>query len=158
MTAGIRRAGLLLFGILAVVVVVWNLVPQTAVAPSADQSPAPFTSHVAAPTSGSGAGQPVASVPEQGAMREYSVALDELQGVPPDATPGTNLELWVTWDKPSGGAPRLHKLIAHAALARIVPPSTPVGPTAAVLSIPIRRVPDLMYADAYGKLSVTILP
>ncbi|HEY7875364.1 MAG TPA: hypothetical protein VIG64_09605 [Actinomycetota bacterium] len=155
MTPSIRRAALVLFGVLAVAVVVWNLVPQ--VPAGSSHAPAPtYTSPP--PAAATVAGNPVPSQPAQSALREYAIEVEELQGLPPDVVPGTRLELWVTWERAAGGAPKLQKLMANASLARVVPSLTPQGPTTAILGIPVHRMPDLLYADGYGRLSVTVVP
>jgi hypothetical protein len=154
MTASMRRAGLLLFAVVAIGIVAWNLVP----APSSnDRAPATMSSPgsvgvVAVP---SRAAQEPAQV---AGAREYALALDELQGFPPDLAPGAAIELWVRWDRPSGAAPKLQRLIPRADFVRLVAPVTPGGPTAVVVRVPLRRVPDLLWADGYGSLSATVLP
>jgi hypothetical protein len=92
-------------------------------------------------------------------LRSYAVALPELQGLSPDTKPGAAIELWVTWDTHAGAKkPRLEPLIDRAVLERIVPPLTPGAPDTALLEVPARDIPELLYADRYGLLSATVLP
>ena len=86
--------------------------------------------------------------------RSYAIGLHELAGFPPDAAPGTRLELWVTWEPPATRGPRLQKLIGDVVLERTIPGSVPEAPVTILLSVPADRVGDLIYADGYGKLSV----
>lgn len=94
---------------------------------------------------------------EQG-RRAYAVALPELKGLPPEAIPGTRLELWVAWDPPVTKQPRVQKLIEDVILAEMIPPVVPEAPATAVLSVPTKTLPDLLYGDRYGALSATIVP
>jgi hypothetical protein len=98
------------------------------------------------------------SAAERSDLRSYAVALPELQGLSPDAKPGSAVELWVTWDTPGGRKPRLEPLIERAVLERIVPPLTPGAPDTALLKVPSTDIPDLLFADRYGLLSATVVP
>lgn len=151
MIATARRAGLMLFGVVAVAVVVWNLVPQAGPTAPAQPLASAIPSEIPAPTSAAEA------LATNARTREYAIALDELQGFPADALPGTHLELWVTWDRPSQRAPKLQRLISEAVLVRVIPPITAGGPTAVVVRVPIKRMPDLLWADGYGALSVGVV-
>lgn len=88
--------------------------------------------------------------------RSYAIGLQDLPGLPPDAVPGTRLELWVTWEPPVTREPRLQKLIADVVLERTIPGSVPEAPVTVLLSIPADRSGDLIYADGYGRLSVVL--
>ncbi len=92
--------------------------------------------------------------PEQ---RVYALSLSELSGLPPDAPPGTPLQLWVAWDPPITRGPKIQILVPRATLERIVPGITPEAPATALLAVPLRTVTDLLYGDRYGALSVTLL-
>ena len=115
-----------------------SLVPS----PSASASPA-------------GAAVDIAPVSD-GARRSYAVGLQDLAGFPPDAAPGARLELWVTWEPPITREPRLQKLAGDVVLERTIPGAVPEAPVSVLLSVPADRVGDLIYADAYGKLSVAL--
>ena len=155
MTSSLRRAALLLFGVVAVGVVVWNLTPAPAddPSPSSLDAPSAYASGPSWPPSLPSGGRTSAS----NGTRDYAIALEELQGFPPDLPPGSVVELWVGWDRPSGAAPKLQRLIPRAELVRVVPPVTPGGPTAVVVRVPLNRMPDLLWADGYGSLSVAVL-
>ncbi len=88
--------------------------------------------------------------------RSYAVALEELEGLPPDAAPGTELDLWVMWEPPITGTPKVQLLVEDVVLEKIVPAITPNGPDAAVLLLPHKKTRDLLYGDQYGALSVTL--
>lgn len=156
MTPTLRRAGLLAFALVAVAVIAWNLIPSPG---SVAQPSGPELGYGLPPP----AQPPVPSAPPPVAAttietRDYAIALGELQGLPPDAAPGTRLELWVTWDRPVTDAPKLQRVLAEAALVRVVPSVTPDGPAAAVIRVPTERMPKLLYADGYGLLSAAVLP
>lgn len=153
-----RRAGLLAFALIACAVVAWNLVPQSP-APSAPSYPQPNL-YSPQPAEASPSVAAIAASPPiepVGATREYAIALPELQGLPPDAAPGTRLELWVTWNPPVTRRPKLQRLLADATLVRFAPAVTHDGPGSVILQVPVRRMSDLLYADEYGALSATVL-
>jgi hypothetical protein len=89
-------------------------------------------------------------------MRGYALPVAELSGLPADAPPGTELELWVTWDPPVTEGPRLQRLIPRVVLEKIAPALTSDGPDAAILFVPQKKLPDLVYADRYGAISVAM--
>lgn len=98
---------------------------------------------------------PVADAAPAG-RRSYAIGLQDLDGLPPDAAPGQALELWVTWEPPVTRGPRLQKLIGDVLLERIIPGAVPEAPVTVLLSVPAGRVGDLIYADGFGRLSVTL--
>ncbi len=110
----------------------------------------PVPAAAAAPTA-----SPVARVADMD-RRTYAVSVVELAGLPPDAAPGTRLHLWVMWRPPLVRKPRLQPLIADVILEKVVPPVTPEGSHVALLSVPGREAPDLLWADQFGELSVTL--
>jgi hypothetical protein len=152
MTATLRRGALLLFAVVAIGVVVWNVVPP----------PSRTSKNLAPPTASLSYSPPATADanslqgPRATDEREYAIALEELQGLPPDLPPGTPVELWVGWERPSA-APKLQRLIPRAELVRVIPPLTPSGPTAVVFRVPVNRIPDLLWGDGYGSLSVVVL-
>ncbi|HEV2754600.1 MAG TPA: hypothetical protein VG318_02335 [Actinomycetota bacterium] len=110
-----------------------------------------------APSPSAIASAPVdAAVPPAPARRSYAVGLHDLQGLPPDAAPGTTFELWVTWEPPVTEEPRLDRLIGDAVLERVVPGTVPEAPVTVLLSVPAERTGDLIYADTFGRLSVVL--
>lgn len=92
------------------------------------------------------------------ATRTYAVAAHELAGLPPDATPGTRLELWVAWDPPISETANIQRLAHGITLEKMIQPVTPDGPVTALLRVPVKAIGDLLYGDRYGSLSVTVLP
>jgi hypothetical protein len=111
------------------------------VAAAAAQTPAP------APSS-----EPVVG------RKTYAIPVPELAGLSSSAVPGTQLELWVAWDPPLTKSPKVQRLLRDVTLEKIVPPIVPEAPATAILSVPDRAVPDLLYGDKYGSLSVTMSP
>jgi hypothetical protein len=91
-----------------------------------------------------------------GNTKSYAIPVPELAGLPSDAPPGTRLELWVAWDPPITKTPKIQRLLKDVTLEKIVPPVVPEAPATAILSLPDRAVPDLLYGDKYGSLSVTM--
>ncbi len=89
-------------------------------------------------------------------FREHAFGLHELRGLPPDVAAGTPLEIWVAWDEAVSEGPHIQRLVTKANLARFIEPVTPEGPIVVVLNIPLRWMPDLLYGQRYGELSVTI--
>jgi hypothetical protein len=102
--------------------------------------------------------EPGTALQNMGEMRGYALPVAELSGLPGDAPPGTELELWVTWDPPVTERPRLQRLIRRVVLEKVAPAVTPDGPDAAILLVPVEKLPDLVYADRYGAISVGLLP
>ncbi|MGH2786563.1 MAG: hypothetical protein ACRDJV_01470 [Actinomycetota bacterium] len=90
--------------------------------------------------------------------RSYALEVTELDGLPPDAPPGTFLEVWVTWEPPLTRRIKIQKLIPRARLEKIIPNIVPEAPATALLSVPRAGVVDLMYGDRFGRLGVTVLP
>lgn len=106
---------------------------------------------------------PTAAVPSPGAtigrppdLTEYAVAVTELQGLPPDVQPGQPFELWVAWDPAVSEGPQIRLLMKQVTIARFIEPTTFQGPVVAVLSVPRKRVADLMYGDRFGSFNVSI--
>jgi hypothetical protein len=92
----------------------------------------------------------------QSRTRIYAVSLPELSGLPADAKAGTALELWVAWEPPVTRRPRIQRLATGVSLARIVLPVVPDGSPAALLRIPVKEMPSVLYGDRYGALSAVI--
>lgn len=164
MSAALRRAALFLFAAVAFGVIAWNLIPQDGRSPAIDSYGGASSSSAPAAGLASQVGivspapaSPTGAARDTTPTRDYAIAVAKLRGLPPDAEVGTRLELWVTWDRPLTRKPRLQRLVPEATLVRIAPPVTPEGPAAAVLRVPTGRISDLLYADGYGALSVTVL-
>jgi len=88
----------------------------------------------------------------------YAVKVGDIAGLSPSATPGSVLDLWVTWDEPVTQVPRLQRLLRKVVLEHIAPPVTPTGPYVAMLSVSDDKVDDLLWADRYGALAATTHP
>ena len=86
--------------------------------------------------------------------RSYSIPLHELSGLPSDLAPGASIELWVAWRRPFTRGPRVQRLLRNATFERVAPPATVEGSPVAVLSIPRKRIVDVVFADQYGSISV----
>lgn len=159
------------------VIAVGFVAVNTLVAPPAPSAPAapvvtePGSAGMASPAAGApsdaGPGTPTVSpaAPESigddpalaaGDRRSYAIGLQDLSGLPPDASPGARLELWVTWEPPVTQEARLQKLIGDVVLERTIPGPVPEAPVTVLLSVPADRVGDLIYADGYGRLSVVL--
>jgi hypothetical protein len=80
----------------------------------------------------------------------------ELPGLPPDATPGTKLDLWVTWQPPVTREPKVQLLIEDVTLETISAPITVDGPYVANLLVGKKELPDLLYGDRFGDLNVSV--
>jgi hypothetical protein len=105
-------------------------------------SPTPAVAPEAAPVS-----------PER---QSYALSEADVTGLPPDAQPGTRLELWVAWDPPITKVPKLQRLLKDVVLERVIPGIVPEAPSTILLSVRAESVPDLLWADRYGNLSVII--
>lgn len=91
-------------------------------------------------------------------LRTYAVSTFDLQGLPPDARPGTLLEVWVAWEPPIVESPRYQRLLREVVLEKVVPGLTPEAPATALLQVKVKELSDLLYADRWGQLSVAALP
>jgi hypothetical protein len=156
------RPGLVVVLVAGVAAVFLVLRPSApAGSPASLLHPAPITSPTAEPGQ---SGSPIAGVsPEAPAatgphLTSYAVATADLAGLPPDAGPGTVLDLWVSWEPPlvEPSEVGVQSLLRGAILEKIVPPVTAQGPYVAKLLVSRAQVADLLNADRYGALSVTL--
>lgn len=149
--------------VLGAILLLWKPAPvapeepiaSTEIARSLPVDPSPAPSFAAA--------TPAAAREETGTVssravdrREYALGMHELSGFPRETAPGVRMELWVAWDPPLTKAPDVRRLIRDVIVADIIPPLSPDGPTAVIVSVPTDRVPDLIYGDRYGDLSVVL--
>lgn len=155
-----RTTNLALAG-LAVLILAWlvwpmlpSLTPSESETAASEEmllmSPAPAasvepTGHDAEPT------------PSAQALQSYAVALSELSGLPPDAAPGTLVDLWVAWDPPITRRTKIQRLLRAVTIERVVPPVTRTGTPSVLLGLQPRQVSDLIWADRYGTLSATVV-
>jgi hypothetical protein len=126
----------------------WLLTPGGAVPESSPPGSAASSEGAGAVRSGAAESSPVAT-------RPYGVEVDE-GGLPPHTEPGSQLELWVSWDRPDPERPRLEKLLPVVTLDALIPAFTPGGPDAAILRVEIPQIPKLIQAERRGTLEVRL--
>ena len=100
---------------------------------------------------------PGSSVLTNPEMRTYAVSTFELAGLPPDASPGMTMELWAAWEPPIVETPQFQRILREVTLEKIVPGLTPESPATALLQVRAKDLPDLLYADRFGDLTVAIV-
>jgi hypothetical protein len=140
---------------LAAAVPVIAIVIAMTVLPSADDFLADTASPRESPPETRSPAPPVSGAE---GLRSYSVAGPELQGLSEAALPGTKLELWVAWEPPITERPKVQRLVEVVVLEKIVAPTVPEAPATVVLLVPPKAIPDVIYGDLYGRLSVVTLP
>lgn len=74
-----------------------------------------------------------------GATLLYAVAVDDTLRTG-HVPPGSEVEIWVRWDRGHRRRPRLQKLAPKVMLEEIVPAFTPDGPDAAMLRVPTSQI------------------
>ena len=85
----------------------------------------------------------------------YAFLLPELEGLPPNTRPGTDIEIWATWEPPVTKKLKVHQLVPRATVGKIIPSIEP-GPPTVMLELERRYIPDLMYGDRFGALSIVL--
>ncbi|CAN5675664.1 hypothetical protein BH20ACT23_BH20ACT23_25290 [soil metagenome] len=85
----------------------------------------------------------------------YAFLLPELEGLPPNTKPGTEIEIWATWEPPVTKKLKVHQLVPRATVAKIIPSIEP-GPPTVMLELERKFIPDLMYGDRFGALSIVL--
>ncbi|MGH2774392.1 MAG: hypothetical protein ACRDJT_03010 [Actinomycetota bacterium] len=88
-------------------------------------------------------------------LASYAFLLPELEGLPPSTRPGTEIEIWATWEPPVTKKLKVHQLVPRATVAKIIPSIEP-GPPTVMLELERRFIPDLMYGDRFGALSIVL--
>jgi len=88
-------------------------------------------------------------------LTNYAFLLPELEGLPPSTSPGTEIEIWATWEPPVTKRLKVQRLIPRATVSKILPSIEP-GPPTVVLEIERRYIPDIMFGDRFGALSVVL--
>jgi hypothetical protein len=157
-----RVRSLLLIAVVPAIIVgiVWMVVPADV---GSDVTASPATKPLS-PSPGAPSGGPTPSeasshlAPVTKDRRNYAMAVPDLDGLPAEVTPGTKVELWVAWDPPITKEPRVQRLMGDVLIEEVIPPLIPEAPATAILSVPTKGVPDLLFGDRYGALSVTMLP
>ena len=103
-------------------------------------------------------GSPASELGTSTGLLTYAVNTFELQGFPPDAEPGTKLEIWAAWEPPVVKAPRYQRILREVTLEKVVAGLTPESPATALLLVRPQDLAKLIYADRWGALTVAILP
>lgn len=98
---------------------------------------------------------PVAPPPASN-RQSYALGLHDIAGLAQDTPPGTLVDLWAAWDPPITKKPQFQLLIPSVVIEEIMPPFVPEGPVTVMLSVPAKKIGDLLYADRYGAISVTL--
>jgi hypothetical protein len=80
----------------------------------------------------------------------------DVSGLPLDTPPGTRLELWVAWEPPVTRTAKLQLLIRDVVLEKVISGFPEGAPATILLSLRARDVDDMLWADRYGALSLTI--
>jgi hypothetical protein len=126
--------------------------------PPVGASPAPLVGNASGAPANSAVVSGAAVVQEAAVdeRRGYALSEADLTGLPPDSPPGTRLELWVTWEPPVTREVKLQRLLRDVVLERIIPGLTPEAPSTILLSVKTESVPDLLWADRFGGLSVIV--
>jgi hypothetical protein len=150
-----RRLALTATAPIVVLAVTWNLLPS-----EHEPSRSFPTQTVSRPSQATTPSNETESAPDsvEFGSRSYAVPLPELHGLPPDAAPGTELELWVAWEPPITSGPKFQRLVPHLTLQRIAPPVEAGAPPTVLLAVPTSRLSDLLYGDRFGTLSVAVRP
>lgn len=147
-TPRVPRRALRLTGVGAAVIVVGAML----LVPSSDNQGA----------AGSSAGVATPTPPEEPPMENppgwsgYALASAELDGLPGEIKRGADLQIWVAWDPPVTRRSQVQLLVPRATFGRVIPPIVPGAPATVEIALPDRHVPDLIYGDRYGALSVVV--
>lgn len=141
----------------------YNREEQAPVTPSADlATESPYKSEVVGQGHEPTLGTPLTDegVHQQQTLggQIYAISLAELPGLPPDAAPGTLIDLWATWEPPVTRRPKVQLLIEGVTLEGISAPFTPDGPFVANLLVAKKDLPNLVYGDRFGKLNASLQP
>lgn len=94
--------------------------------------------------------------PLESDRQSYALGLHDIAGLAQDSAPGTVVDLWVAWDPPITAKPQFQRLIPSVVIEEIMPPFTPEGPVTVMISVPTKKIGDLLYADRYGAISATL--
>lgn len=148
-----KRSALALGAVLFLAYLGWDMLSGMSAAPG------PMGSRSIEPLPTASATPPAIS-PSDGStgtdLVSYSIDVSDIAGLPPTAVPGSETELWVTWERPLTRSPKLQRVVRDAVLERIDAPVTPDGPTVATFLVSRTEIDDLLWADRYGALSATI--
>lgn len=98
----------------------------------------------------------VATPPSSTDLASYAFHLPELDALPATVPPGTEIEIWATWEPPVTKKLKVQRLIPRATVEKVIP-SIDSGPPTVLLELERRYIPDIMYGDRFGSLSVVLL-
>lgn len=87
----------------------------------------------------------------------YWVGLYRIGGLSGTTPPGTEVEIWATWEPPITDEPRAQRLIRSAYIEKVIPPITPDGTYEIALSLARKDVPNMIYGERYGQLSAAVI-
>ena len=160
MTSKTRRLAFSAGFVVLFALTIWSWIPSGAVpeadAPALGVEPTP-TQLLAGPTQPSldpSHDQPASTGTIE--RQSYAIGLHDIAGLSHETPPGTLVELWVAWDPPITDKPQYQRLIPAAIIEEIQPPFVPEGPFTVMLSVPAKKIGDLLYADRYGAISATL--
>jgi len=88
-------------------------------------------------------------------LASYAFLLPELEGLPPTVSSGTEIEIWATWEPPVTKRLKVQRLIPSATISKVIPSIEP-GPPTVMLELERRFLPDIMFGDRFGALSVVL--
>lgn len=88
-------------------------------------------------------------------LASYAFLLPELEGLSPTIVPGTEIEIWATWEPPVTKRLKVQLLIPKATVAKVIPSIEP-GPPTVMLELERRHIPDILFGDKFGDLSVVL--
>lgn len=159
MTSKSRRLAFTAGFVVLFALTLWSWVPGDA-DPKADViapgGKGPSTSVAAVDPAGTASANTGIPAAPSGDRQSYAIGLHDISGLSRETPPGTVVDLWVAWDPPITEKPQYQRLIPAAMIEAIQPPFVPEGPFTVMLSVPTRKIGDLLYADRYGAISATI--
>ena len=88
-------------------------------------------------------------------LASYAFLLPELEGLSPTVAPGTEIEIWATWEPPITKRLKVQLLIPNATITKVIPSIEP-GPPTVMLELERRLIPDILFGDRFGDLSVVL--
>jgi hypothetical protein len=88
-------------------------------------------------------------------IASYAFLLPELEGLSSTVEPGTEIEIWATWEPPVTKRLKVQLLIPKATVTKVIPSIEP-GPPTVMLELERRLIPDILFGDRFGDLSVVL--
>ncbi|MPZ69247.1 MAG: hypothetical protein GEU71_06910 [Actinobacteria bacterium] len=150
MSRRVRNLAITAAAPLVAIVLIWGFLGSDRPPRAAPPAPKPANS------------TPAAEAPEPRedgvSERLYSIALYRLNGLSPAALPGTGLEIWVSWSEKVLDEPKLQRLIRRVTLEGIEVGPSPEAPSIVTLRVPVKEIPNLIWAEFFGELAVAARP